>query len=398
MVLWIFMTIFAPVMKKTTFISGVIALMCLPTLFSACDDAEKGIEYRATAFPVGEAHWRSDVSSEEQAIITNLINNMVKVEACQFYMGAQAKSVRRPNYYNGYISTSHQDTIWFNASDVTAYWRDLKSKDTVWYNPKDFHFIDSLKTKHDTIPYAQVYRNGSCWVGPVTEISMPDYFIGKYEITQSEWMTVMHKAPTGHYCIIESKGDSAWYSEIGLGDRVAAYNVWYQDARDFCDSLSAKTGLEFRLPTEAEWECAARGGKYTRGYRFPGSDSYLDAGWVGYNSAEMKRGSEGYGIHEGGEKLANELGICDMCGNVSEWVANAYYRYGATDSINPGGKTPLCDGQDTLVLRGGSWMQKTSLDFNCAHRKLCIISHYTTEESLQSAFVNCGFRICISGN
>ncbi|MBP5764579.1 MAG: SUMF1/EgtB/PvdO family nonheme iron enzyme, partial [Bacteroidales bacterium] len=187
-----------------------------------------------------------------------------------------------------------------------------------------------------------------------------------------------------------------WYEEIGLGDNIAAYNIWYQDALDFCDSLKAKTGLNFRLPTEAEWECAARGGKYSRGYRYAGSDSFTEAGWAYSNSCAQKIGNEDYGIHAGGEKLANELGLYDMCGNVSEWVANAYYRYGVLDSINPQGKTPLLDGKDTLILRGGSWMQSKYADFSVANRKYAIMSSYSDEISKQSAFVNCGFRISIS--
>lgn len=360
-------------------------------LFSSCDDVEEGISYQTTVFPVGEAVWRNDVSASDQAVISNLINNMVKVEGCQFYMGSQAKTYRRANYFS-YLS-SH-DTIFYRNGK--AFTRNLKTEDTVFYNPANFHFIDTVKTKRDTVRYANIYKNGAFWVGPVIEVSMPDYYIGKFEITQAEWMAVMHRNPSGHYCIIEGHEGAPWYEEIGLGDNIAAYNIWYQDALDFCDSLKAKTGLNFRLPTEAEWECAARGGKYSRGYRYAGSDSFTDAGWAYSNSCAQKIGNEDYGIHAGGEKLANELGLYDMCGNVSEWVANAYYRYGVLDSINPQGKTPLLDGKDTLILRGGSWMQSKYADFCVANRKYAIMSSYSDEISMQSAFVNCGFRISIS--
>ena len=380
-------------MKKLNLISGAIALLLASGLASSCDDADEGIRYSKTVFPVGEAVWRSDVSSADREVITNLINNMVRVEACQFYMGAQGKSTKRANYFSSFTS---RDTLWLDRTNNTTYWRDLKSADTIWYNVADYHFLDSVKTKKDTTLYATIYRNGFAWVGPVTEISMPEYYIGKFEITQGEWEAVMHQNPTGHYSIIEGKDPEPWYDEIGKGDDIAAYNIWYDDALAFCDTLRAKTGLNFRLPTEAEWECAARGGRYCHGYRYPGSDSYSDAGWVYSNSAANKLGYDDYGVHAGGEKLANELGLYDMCGNVSEWVSNAYYHYGATDSINPAGKAVLHDGQDTLVLRGGSWMQKKYADFCSANRKCCIMSSYSSEESLQSAFVNCGFRLCIS--
>lgn len=379
-------------MKKSRFIAGTFALISM-FFVTSCDDAEEGIHYNKTVFPVGEAVWRSDVSSDEQAVITQLINNMVKVEACQFYMGVQSQTVKRANYFTGY---GERDTVWYDKNRQTAYWRNLKSADTAWYNPADFHFLDTVKTKKDTIPFACIYRRGQYWVGPVTEVSMPDYYMGRYEITQGEWNAVMHRKPTGHHCIVADVPAAAWHKEIGLGDNYPAYNIWYQDAVDFCDTLSAKTGLNFRLPTEAEWECAARGGKYCRGYRYSGADSPGDAGWTYNNSAAKMQGYEDYGIHPGGEKVANELGIYDMSGNVSEWVANCYYRYGATDSINPVGKAPLNNGQDTLILRGGSWMQKNSYDFCTANREKRILSDYSTEQELHSAFANCGFRICIS--
>lgn len=380
-------------MNKISFISGAIALVVSAFGYVSCDDAEEGIRFNKTVFPVGEVVWRNDVSSADRAVISNLVNNMVKVERCQFYMGAQGQSLYRANYSSSF---TQKDTVWYNRFEHKAYWRDLKSKDTLWFNADNFHFVDSIKQKRDTLIYAAIYRNGSAWVGPVVEVSMDDYYIGKYEITQQEWMAVMHKNPTGQFCIKEGESGQPWYKEIGKGDKVAAYNIWYTDAKAFCDSLTALTGLQFRLPTEAEWECAARGGKYSRGYRYAGTDSYSEAGWVYNNSAANKMGQEDYGIHAGGEKLANELGIYDMCGNVSEWVANSYYRYGCTDTINPQGKSPLLNGQDTLILRGGSWMQQKALDFNPANRKCCVLSTYSSEESLQSAFVNCGFRICIS--
>ncbi len=381
--------------KINLHILGLLALMFASVAVSSCDDAEEGISYRSTTFPVGEVKW-NNVSSTEQAVITELINNMVKVEACQFYMGGQGKSSLRSNYFYGF---SGRDTIWNRFDREKAYWRNLKTKDTIWYNAQNFHFLDTIRTKRDTLTYTVVYKNGACWVGPVTEVSMPDYYIGKYEITQAEWTAVMGKKPSGTYCVREGFSGDSWYEPMGVGDKVAAYNIWYEDAVAFCEALKAKTGLNFRLPTEAEWECAARGGKYTRGYKYPGTDSYMEAGWVYANSAATGYSEDeetDFGIHPVGQKLPNELGLYDMCGNVAEWVANAYYRYGATDTINPGkNHMPLMNGQDTLIVRGGTWMQKKSADFSMANRKYCIMSSYADERSRQSAFVSCGFRICL---
>lgn len=378
-------------MNKLTFISGAIALVLASSIVASCDDAEEGIRYNQTVFPVGLVEWNG-VNSEDQEVITRLINKMTKVEQCQFYMGAQSRSTSRANYFTGFAT---RDTIW--CKNGQAFTRNLKSQDTVWYHADDYHFVDTIKTKYDTISFAVVYKNGPSRVGPVIEVSMPDYYIGKYEVTQEEWMAVMHKEPTGRFSILpDAEHNASWYDEFGKGADIAAYNVWYQDAVEFCDSLKSKTGLNFRLPTEAEWECAARGGRYCHGYRFVGSDDLYAAGWVHGNTAAQKIGSADYGVHKGGEKEPNELGLYDMNGNVSEWVANSYYLYGRKDTINPQGNKPLLNGQDTLVLRGGSWMQSKYVDFSAANRKICIMSSFSTEESRQSAFFNCGFRLCIT--
>ena len=201
-------------MNKSRFLVGLIALVSI-NLATSCDDAETGISYKKIVFPVGEAVWRSDVSDEDKVVITGLINNMVKVEACQFYMGIQSRKPKQANYFSSYGS---RDTIWLSADKQTAYWRDLKSADTIWYNPADYHFLDTIKTKRDTTLFTCINRIGPYWVGPVIEVSMPDYFIGRYEITQSEWTAVMHRQPSGHYCIIDHSIQRSWHNEIGEGD------------------------------------------------------------------------------------------------------------------------------------------------------------------------------------
>lgn len=400
------------------------ALLIGLTALTSCDDAEEGIVYKETPFAVGNVRWDNSVTPSQQEVISNLLNNMVKVEACQFRMGLQSKSSKRYNYFP-YTSLS-RDTVYEAKDKTLAYhvtytteYDELAQayrKDTSWYAAGAFHFVDTIKLKKDTIPYTVVYKmegTNGCWVGPVTTVSMPDYYIGKFEITQEEWEAVMDTPPHGHYYLYPQEPvsqDSAWYTYFGRGGKVAAYNIWYEDAVAFCKALSAKTNLDFRLPTEAEWECAARGGKYSRGYRYPGSDDYSEAGWVRINSFNYGIGSSPYGVHKGGQKLPNELGIYDMAGNVSEWVANTYYKYSALDSINPQGNAVMYNGQDTLILRGGSWMDNKSVYYGPAVRKKAVVSSYNayvdddktvldeaeTDHKKQSAFVNCGFRICIS--
>jgi len=360
----------------------------------SCDEADPGLSYQDTA-SVDAPHWRSDVSAADQAVITGLLDNMVLVEACHFYMGAQSQTTKRPNYTAGF---SNRDTIWYVADSNAAYQYIRSSQDTVWHNPAYYSYLDTLKNKHGHFPYAVVYKNVNYdKIGPVVETAMPDYFIGRYEITQAEWEAVMHRAPQGNYSMVVTlSGKAPWYEEIGKGDRYPAYNIWYDDAVAFCDTLSAKTGLKFHLPTEAQWECAARGGKYSHGYKFAGSDTSSDVAWMASNAREQGIGNDDYGIHPVGELAANELGLYDMSGNVSEWVGNAYYEYNLTLNSNPAGKPVLNNGQDTLVQRGGSWVMSRTTDFFVANRKHCIMSHFPTEQSRQEAFVNCGFRIALS--
>jgi formylglycine-generating enzyme required for sulfatase activity len=315
--------------------------MCIA---SSCDEDDFEVP-AAETFAVGKVTWSSEVTTAEREVITNLLNNMVKVEACSFYMGAQFYSNTKPNYA-------------------------------------------SVFSKTDT----------ATWVGPVVTVSMPDYYIGRYEVTQAEWMAVMDTLPSGNYCKDPNVvRNTAWYASIGLGDDVAAYNISYDDACRFVSKLSAKTGLEFRLPTEAEWECAARGGRYSLGYKYAGSDAYSDVAWYYSNACSQGIGEEDYGVHAGGQLKGNELGLYDMSGNVSEWVANSYYKYAVADSINPQGAY----GGDTLIIRGGSWVQKNSVDFSVANRKKFIKSSYykedgTLSQSFYDAIGNVGFRLALT--
>lgn len=376
----------------------IYTIICLAVAFAAtwvsCDEAEVGIEYVEMPLSVENIKWRSDVNAEDREVISQLIENMVRVENCKFYMGAQCSALKRPNYMSGF---TYRDTVWYEAERDVAYHYNRSKEDTIWYEPASLAFADTLKNKHGNFPYALIYKNQNGYkVGPVVTVSMDDYYIGKYEITQGEWMAVMHRLPTGRYCIVDSlSGTNAWYEPIGKGSRVAAYNIWHEDALAFCDTLSKKTGLSFCLPTEAQWECAARGGRYARGYKYPGAESPSEAGWIWSNARTQGIGNDDYGIHTVGELLPNELGIYDMCGNVSEWVSNGYYAYDLRDNNNPIGKELLNNGTDTLVLRGGSWMQEKVMDFCVSNRKHCIVSSYSSEQSRQSAFVNCGFRIVL---
>ena len=172
---------------------------------------------------------------------------------------------------------------------------------------------------------------------PVHSVTLSGYYIGKTEVTQELWEAVMGTNPS------EFKGDD-----------LPVECVNWDDCQDFIRKLNALTGQNFRLPTEAEWEFACRGGNNSRGYKYSGSNCIDDVAWYGDNSGikflevfdQIRQKT-----HSVATKLPNELGIYDMTGNVFEWCADWYGEYGSGAQTNP--KGPY-DGA-SRVNRGGGW-------------------------------------------
>ena len=155
-----------------------------------------------------------------------------------------------------------------------------------------------------------------------------DYYIGKYEVTQALWKAVMGNNPSNF-----------------KGDNLPVEKVSWDDCQEFISKLNRITGKTLRLPTEAEWEYAARGGNNSRGYQYSGSNNLSDVAWF--------RGNSGGKPHAVGTKQPNELGIYDMSGNVDEWCQD-WYWYGAYSSSSQVNPTGANSGSDR-VFRGGSW-------------------------------------------
>ena len=127
------------------------------------------------------------------------------------------------------------------------------------------------------------------------------------------------------------------------GDNLPVEQVSWNDCQKFISKLNNITGKTFRLPTEAEWEYAARGGKKSRGYQYSGSNNLSDVAWYVGNSWSK--------THAVGSKQANELGIYDMSGNVWEWCQDWYGKYSSSSHTNPTGANSGSD----RVFRGGGW-------------------------------------------
>ena len=161
---------------------------------------------------------------------------------------------------------------------------------------------------------------------PVHSVTLSGYYIGKTEVTQALWKAVMGSNP------------SYW-----KGDNLPVECVNWNDCQEFIRKLNAITGQNFRLPTEAEWEFACRGGNNSRGYKYSGSNYIDNVAWYDGNSGKK--------THPVATKLPNELGIYDMTGNVWEWCSDWKGKYSSGAQIDP--KGPY-DGS-SRVDRGGSW-------------------------------------------
>ena len=170
---------------------------------------------------------------------------------------------------------------------------------------------------------------------PVHSVTVSDFYMGKTEVTQRQWKAIMGSNPSGFE-----------------GDDLPVENVSWNDCQEFVQKLNQLTGKTFRLPTEAEWEYAARGGKYHSGYKYAGSNNINDVAWCSSNSGSK--------THAVATKQPNALGLYDMSGNVGEWCSDWYSSdyYSVSPSSNPQGPSS----GSHRVLRGGSW---NNIDGNC---------------------------------
>lgn len=203
-------------------------------------------------------------------------------------------------------------------------------------------------SEKDTDAYS--YEKPQHWV------NLSDYYMGETVVTQALWKAVMGTNPS-------------WFK----GDNNPVEKVSWNDCLEFIKKLNEKTGQTFRLPTEAEWEYAARGGNKSKGYKYAGSSHAEDVAWFEDNS--------GVKTHPVKGKKPNELGLFDMCGNVFEWCLDGFGNYSNSEQTNPNGALS----GSNRVFRGGGW--------NCSAR-LCRVS-YRDSRAPAKAYDNLGFRLAL---
>ena len=213
------------------------------------------------------------------------------------------------------------------------FWMGAQHKDTAEFNYNRYSQTDELPVHHVTM--------------------REDYYIGQTEVTQQLWKSVMGYNPSKKKC-----------------PKRPVTNVNYYEVQEFLRRLDSITGMQFRLPTEEEWEYAARGGKYSRGYVYSGSNEVDRVAWHNGNTSAVKKVKK---------RASNELGIYDMSGNVWEWC-DTKYRFFDKERNASLGK----DGQ-MYVIRGGAWeLPKTSCRVAWRGKRL---------PDLKNSFG--GFRLCL---
>ncbi len=191
---------------------------------------------------------------------------------------------------------------------------------------------------------------------PIHSVTLDDYYIGETEVTQALWKAVMGNNPSYSY-----------------GDNLPVESVSWDDCQLFIRRLNSLTGKTFRLPTEAEWEFAARGGNNNKGYAYSGSNMVGEVAWYCDNSGDK--------IHAVKTKSPNELGIYDMSGNVYEWCQDWYGSYSSSAQTNPTGPTS----GSYRVYRGGSW------DY---YASSCRVAS-RNNDSPSGRYSNLGFRLVL---
>ena len=229
------------------------------------------------------------------------------------------------------VDNEEERTVINSATDVTAHVPTIKNR-TFNVNGVDFTMVAVEGGR-----FQMGSNDGYSDEKPLHDVTLDDYYIGETMVTLELWQAVMNETYN------ELTRDENVYSDSVI-NVYPAYNMSYEDCIKFIDRLNRLTGEEFKLPTEAQWEFAARGGLCSKKYRYSGSDDIGDVAWYCDNS--------GLKIHAVKGRKPNELGIHDMSGDLWEWCFDSFFDYSSFPQTNP----EIDRGNSSLrVLRGGGW-------------------------------------------
>lgn len=198
----------------------------------------------------------------------------------------------------------------------------------IWFNVKGVSFKMIFVEGGSFVMGCTSCESGDCENDekPAFAVTLSSYYIGECEVTQDLWKAVTGNNPSKYKSSLRPVENVTWF-----------------ECQKFVEKLSKLTGRTFSIPTEAQWEYAARGGKKSQHYRYSGSNNIDDVAWYEGNSLKQS--------HVIGQKMPNELGLYDMSGNVQEWCADYYDTYTISPKTNPTGPETGYH----RVYRGGAW-------------------------------------------
>ena len=222
---------------------------------------------------------------------------------------------------------------------------DKKQTETFTVNGVTFKMV-AIKGGTFTMGATDEHVSDPYFEQPAHEVTLSSYCIGQTEVTQDLWQAVMGSNPSYYTSYYTSRNNYATNLQ-----RPVEFVSW-NDCQTFITKLNQLTGRTFRLPTEAEWEFAARGGNKSRGYKYSGSNNLDDVALYWFSIPSEVVDKSGYGTQTVATKAPNELGLYDMSGNVWEWCQDYWAdSYSSDAQTNPTGPTSGAG----RVLRGGCW-------------------------------------------
>lgn len=212
-----------------------------------------------------------------------------------------------------------------------------------------------------------------------------DYYIGKTEVTCGLWKAVMGSYPDDFKPGVDPDDGLPFLGTTPTPDNLPVIKATFEDCQLFISTLNATFGecANFRLPTEAEWEFAARGGNKSKHYKYSGSNTLGDVAWYEGNCED----GENFvgGVHKVATKKPNELGIYDMCGNAEEWCNDIYAEFDSKPQTDPQGPE---DGDEyDRVFRGGCAVWRESY---------CRVTSRSAASDVQEGNGGHGFRIAFT--